>query len=98
MIKIEDLKVTDFNIHDYSLEDINPSDNFNVDVILNGEFYLQLGTDGQWSFPSSRTMDMVEGSEIAKIQDYLCESVDEDNLAKHLGLTKDIFDWYEFKI
>tara|TARA_R110002020_G_scaffold171078_1_gene361030 strand:- start:589 stop:888 length:300 start_codon:yes stop_codon:yes gene_type:complete len=98
MIKLEDLKVTDFDIIDYSLLDVDPNDNFNINVILNDQFWLQLGTDGEWSFPSSYTMSMQEGSQIAKIQDYLCEAICEDEVAKRLNLPKSIFDWYEFKI
>ncbi len=97
MIDLKNLYVTDFTIHDYSLDENDPIDSFNIDVVLNDKFYLQLGTDGEWSFPRAHVID-IKDSSAASIQEWLWENVDPDKVVSILQLPESIFDWYEYKV
>ena len=96
MIKINEMKVTDFDVltQENVFEDVIPE--FNVNVVLNGGLLLQLGTDSKWSFP--RSDEALWSDEFEEMQDFACGEWDAEEVAEALKLPKIKGEWENFTI
>jgi hypothetical protein len=74
-------KITDLQIFNMA-DDESAEDNFSANIAVNDAFMIQLGTDGEYSIPSSNLAAWLEND----VQDQAAEDYEIDDLVEALGL------------